>query len=119
MANIVSQKKRNRQNEVRRVRNLAVRSELKTRIKSARQAIATGDEHATEAVQRAQKRLGKAATKGVVAQERGRPPHLAADEGRQPRSRQRQLASAARLRARPRPAPRGSHSGGGRRAAPR
>lgn len=66
MANIKSQKKRNRQNEARRQRNLAVRSELKTRIKSARTAVAAGDEDAAAKVVVAQKRLGKAGTKGVV-----------------------------------------------------
>ena len=66
MANIASQKKRNRQNEARRVRNLRVRSELKTRIKSARSAAEQGDEHAAAALTTAQKRLGKAASKGVV-----------------------------------------------------
>jgi small subunit ribosomal protein S20 len=66
VANIVSQKKRNRQNEVRRVRNLRVRSELKTRIKSARAAIDQGDDGADTAVTFAQKRLGKAASKGIV-----------------------------------------------------
>jgi small subunit ribosomal protein S20 len=66
VANIASQKKRNRQNETRRVRNLGVRSELKTRIKKARTAIDTGDEQATEAVTAAQKRLDKAASKGVL-----------------------------------------------------
>ena len=35
MANIRSQIKRNRQNERRRLRNKAVRSELKTRVKAA------------------------------------------------------------------------------------
>ena len=35
MANIQSQIKRNRQNEKRRLRNKAVRSELRTRVKSA------------------------------------------------------------------------------------
>jgi small subunit ribosomal protein S20 len=66
VANIASQKKRNRQNEVRRVRNLRTRSELKTRIKSARSAAEQGDEQAGEALTFAQKRLGKAASKGVV-----------------------------------------------------
>ena len=66
MANIASQKKRNRQNEKRRVANVGVRSELKTRIKSAQAAIASGDESTTDAIKRAQKRLGKAATKGVL-----------------------------------------------------
>jgi small subunit ribosomal protein S20 len=66
VANIASQKKRNRQNEARRVRNLRVRSELKTRIKSARTAAEQGDEHADAALITAQKRLGKAASKGAV-----------------------------------------------------
>ena len=48
MANIKSQKKRNLQNEKRRVRNLAVRSELKTRIKGAQTAAETGREDAAE-----------------------------------------------------------------------
>jgi len=66
VANIASQKKRNRQNEARRVRNLRVRSELKTRIKSARSAAEQGDEDSAAALTTAQKRLGKAASKGVV-----------------------------------------------------
>ncbi len=66
MANIASQKKRNRQNEKRRVRNVAVRSELKTRVKQARTAISTGDENMTEVVTRAQKKLSKASTKNVL-----------------------------------------------------
>ncbi len=66
MANIASQKKRNRQNEKRRISNMGVRSELKTRIKNARTAIAAGEEHAGEAIVRAQKRLGKASAKGVL-----------------------------------------------------
>lgn len=66
MANIKSQKKRNRQNVVRHERNKAVRSELKTRVKSARTAIDTGAENADEKVRLAQKRLGKAGTKGRI-----------------------------------------------------
>jgi small subunit ribosomal protein S20 len=66
MANIQSQKKRNRQNEKRRVRNKAVRSELKTRVKAADQAVADGDANAPEAVKAAQKRIDKAASKGVI-----------------------------------------------------
>ena len=50
MANIASQKKRNRQNEKRRVRNVAVRSELKTRVKVARQAVTDGAEDAPEGI---------------------------------------------------------------------
>lgn len=66
MANIKSQKKRNLQNEARRLRNKAVRSELKTRVKSAKAAIAAGDERAGELVRVAQKRLGKAGAKGII-----------------------------------------------------
>jgi small subunit ribosomal protein S20 len=66
MANIASQKKRNRQNEKRRVRNKGVRSELKTRVKVAVQAVTDADASATEAVQAAQKRIDKAASAGVI-----------------------------------------------------
>jgi len=66
VANIKSQVKRNRQNEKRHARNLAVRSELKTRSKNARKAVDTGAEDATEAVRLAQKRIDKAAAKGRI-----------------------------------------------------
>ena len=66
MANIQSQKKRNRQNEKRRLRNKGVRTELKTRVKNARQAVATGEEGAHELVRIAQKRLDKAGAKQVI-----------------------------------------------------
>jgi small subunit ribosomal protein S20 len=66
MANIKSQIKRNRSNEKRRLRNQAVRSELKTRIRSARVAVEDGDESAAESVRLAQARLGKAASKGRI-----------------------------------------------------
>ncbi|MFI5053947.1 MAG: 30S ribosomal protein S20 [Acidimicrobiia bacterium] len=66
MANIKSQIKRNRSNERRRVRNQTVRSELKTRVKRATQALEQGAEDAPEAVRVAQKRLGKAAAKGRI-----------------------------------------------------
>jgi small subunit ribosomal protein S20 len=66
MANIKSQKKRNRQNEVRHERNKAVRSELKTRVKRAGEAATQGDEHAAELVKSAQKRLDKAGRKGII-----------------------------------------------------
>ena len=65
MANIKSQKKRNITNEKRRQRNKAVKSELKTRVKTARTAIA-GEGEATDAVTVAQRRLDKAANKGVI-----------------------------------------------------
>ncbi len=66
MANIKSQIKRNRSNEKRRRRNQSVRSELKTRVKSAVRAIETGDESGPEAVRLAQKRLDKAGSKGRI-----------------------------------------------------
>ena len=66
MANIQSQKKRNRQNEKRRVRNKSVRSELKTRVKVATDAVAGGEAGATELVRIAQKRIDKAGAKGVI-----------------------------------------------------
>jgi len=59
MANIRSQIKRNRQNEKRRVRNKAVRSELRTRVKAAE---AGGDDE----LQTAMKTIDKAAAKGVI-----------------------------------------------------
>ena len=66
MANIKSQKKRILTNEKRRIRNKAVRSELKTRIKAAHVEIAGGTEDAAAAVTIAQKRLGKAAARGTI-----------------------------------------------------
>ena len=65
MANIKSQIKRNRQNEVRRVRNRAVRTELKTRIKNAVEAAET-DENATEAAAAAMRRIDRACDSGVL-----------------------------------------------------
>jgi small subunit ribosomal protein S20 len=66
MANIKSQIKRNRQNERRRMRNKVARSELKTRVKRAAEGVETGADDAVDRVRAAQKRLGKAAEKGVV-----------------------------------------------------
>jgi len=66
MANIKSQKKRNRSNEKRRIRNKGVRSELKSRVKTANQAVAAGDENASALVTVAQKRINKAASAGVI-----------------------------------------------------
>ncbi|MGY6500328.1 MAG: 30S ribosomal protein S20 [Acidimicrobiales bacterium] len=65
MANIKSQKKRNRQNEKLRARNKAVRSELKTRTKRAETAAASGEE--TEELLRVSiKRIDQAAAKGIL-----------------------------------------------------
>jgi small subunit ribosomal protein S20 len=66
VANIKSQIKRNLQNEKARVRNKAVRSELKTRVKVATVAAETGAENSAEALRLAVKRIDKAAAKGVI-----------------------------------------------------
>ena len=64
MANIKSQIKRNRQNEKRRMRNRAVRSELHTREKAALAAAGTDNE--AEALRLTIKRIDKAATKSII-----------------------------------------------------
>ena len=66
MANIKSQKKRILTNERRRLRNKAVRSELKTRVKVAHAEIAANTDEAAESVTLAQKRLAKAGAKGMI-----------------------------------------------------
>ncbi len=66
MANIKSQIKRNRQNERRRVRNKAARSEIKTRLKTAVHAVEQGSPDAGEALKLAIKRIDKAAAKGII-----------------------------------------------------
>lgn len=68
MANIKSQIKRNRTNEAARVRNKAVRSEIKTRIKSVVASASAGaDAEQTAAELRlAVKKLDKAAAKGTI-----------------------------------------------------
>ena len=64
MANIKSQKKRNLTNAKRAERNKAVKSELKTRVKSAQSSI--GAENNADDVRLAIKRLDKAAAKGII-----------------------------------------------------
>ncbi|GAB2987643.1 MAG TPA: 30S ribosomal protein S20 [Actinotalea caeni] len=67
MANIKSQIKRIRTNEKARLRNKAVKSELKTHVRHVREAIAAGDkEAAAAALVVASKQLDKAASKGVI-----------------------------------------------------
>ncbi len=66
MANIRSQIKRNRQNERRRVRNKAARSEIKTRLKLAQSTAESGADDSAEALRLAVKRLDKAAAKGII-----------------------------------------------------
>ena len=67
MANIKSQKKRILTNEKARMRNRAVKSELKTVIKRVYTAIEAGDETAAAAAAaEASRKLDKAASKGVI-----------------------------------------------------
>ncbi|MPV49754.1 30S ribosomal protein S20 [Pseudactinotalea sp. HY158] len=67
MANIKSQIKRNRTNEKARLRNKAVKSELKTHVRTVRSAITAGDKDAAEtALQEAGRKLDKAVSKGVI-----------------------------------------------------
>ena len=66
MANIKSQIKRNKQNLVRHERNKAVRSELKSRTKSAIAAAEAGTDDAEARLRLAVKRLDVAASRGVI-----------------------------------------------------
>ena len=67
MANIKSQIKRIRTNEVARLRNKAVKSELKTHVRRVRDAVASGDKEAADAALRsASTKLDKAVSKGVI-----------------------------------------------------
>ena len=67
MANIKSQKKRIRTNEIARVRNKAIRSELKTVIKHVKTAVEAGDKAAAQAAATtAYRKLDKAVAKGVI-----------------------------------------------------
>lgn len=67
MANIKSQIKRNKTNEKAHERNKAVKSELKSAVRATRTAVAAGDkEKATAALQVANRKLDKAASKGVI-----------------------------------------------------
>jgi small subunit ribosomal protein S20 len=67
VANIKSQIKRNRTNERRRLRNKAVKSELKTAVRRFREAAEGGDQAATTtALRSASKLLDKAASKGII-----------------------------------------------------
>ncbi len=67
MANIKSQIKRNRTDEAARLRNKSVKSALKTAVRQAREAIASGDAVAAQtASAKANRLLDKAASKGVI-----------------------------------------------------
>jgi len=67
VANIKSQIKRIGTNERRRLRNKAVKSELKTAVRRFREAADSGDQAAaTSAYRSASRLLDKAASKGVI-----------------------------------------------------
>ncbi|HKU31486.1 30S ribosomal protein S20 [Arthrobacter sp. NyZ413] len=67
MANIKSQKKRILTNEKARLRNNAVKSELKTAIRAVNTAVESTDkEAATKALVAASRKLDKAVSKGVI-----------------------------------------------------
>jgi small subunit ribosomal protein S20 len=67
VANIKSQIKRIRTNEKRRLRNKAVKSELKTYVRRTREAIAAGQKEVAEtALRDAARKLDKAVSKGVI-----------------------------------------------------
>ncbi|MDQ1103430.1 small subunit ribosomal protein S20 [Nocardioides zeae] len=67
MANIKSQIKRNRQNELRHERNKSVKTGLKTAVRKFREAAEAGEkEKAVELGRDAAKKLDKAASKGVI-----------------------------------------------------
>ncbi|MBL7500135.1 30S ribosomal protein S20 [Frankia sp. CNm7] len=67
MANIKSQIKRIRTNEQARLRNKAVKSELKTVVRRFREAADAGDvETATASLKVASQKLDKAVSKGVI-----------------------------------------------------
>ncbi|MBL9039378.1 MAG: 30S ribosomal protein S20 [Archangium sp.] len=67
MANTHSAEKRHRQSLKRNARNVAVKSEVKSAIKKAREAITGGDaSKAKDALKHATSLLNKAASKGVL-----------------------------------------------------
>lgn len=66
MANTKSALKRMRQNENRRVRNRAVRSRVRTAVKTARTTLATSAAGARDSVVQAIRELDRAVNKGVI-----------------------------------------------------
>jgi small subunit ribosomal protein S20 len=67
VANIKSQIKRNRQNELDHQRNKAVKTRLKTAVRRFRQAADAGDvDRAREAARVASRKLDQAASAGVI-----------------------------------------------------
>jgi small subunit ribosomal protein S20 len=67
VANIKSQQKRNRTNELARLRNQSVKSSVRTAIRAFREAAAAGEkEKAAELLVSTSRKLDKAASKGVI-----------------------------------------------------
>ena len=67
MANIKSQMKRNKTNEIARQRNQSVKSSLRTAIRNFRAAVAAGEkDKASELLASTGRKLDKAASKGVI-----------------------------------------------------
>ncbi len=67
MANIKSQKKRNKTNEIARMRNRSIKSELHTLTRQVQDAVASGDaEKAQTSAVLTCKMLDKAVSKGVI-----------------------------------------------------
>ncbi len=67
MANIKSQEKRIKTNERARLRNQAVKSSLRTAVRSFREAAEAGDKaKAGELLESTNRKLDKAASKGVI-----------------------------------------------------
>ena len=66
MANNNSQKKRNRQNIKRNLANKSVKSQLKTAINEAEDAISSDAENKNEVVREAVRKIDKAYSKGVI-----------------------------------------------------
>lgn len=66
MANIKSQIKRNLQNEKARERNKTVRSDMRTRVKTAEAAILEGADNADDLTREAIRALDRAAGKGII-----------------------------------------------------
>jgi small subunit ribosomal protein S20 len=66
VANIKSQQKRNRTNELARLRNKSVKSSLRTAVRAFRDAADTGDKEKAAELLSTNRKLDKAASKGVI-----------------------------------------------------
>jgi small subunit ribosomal protein S20 len=66
LANTSSAKKHMRADEKKRIRNLKVRSRVKTLIKKAERSVPANDAETVEALRQACSELDKAASKGVI-----------------------------------------------------